>query len=485
MDRQEDVLTDSLDRQENILPDSLDRQENILPDSLDRQEDVLTDKKWVWVIAGAAAEREGMILIEQIKAVLGQLEIGAYRIVESVRESVECFFVRKDLDLKRRTDLTDYEVTVFRPFEKDGEKMLGSSQVNLHPGMGAEEMAGVLRSAYEAAAMVCNPWYELTTGGKEEPKPSESGFAGRSLEESTRLMVGALFAPDTSEEVFLNSAEIFASRTLRRIVNSRGVDVGYEAYHVSGEYVVQCISPQDVETYHQFSYRDPEPEALRKEVEEALAMTKARGEAVSAPGAGEYTVLLSGRQVRTLLSYYLSRSGTGMVYQEYSNYQVGAPVQGEQIRGDALTIYLKAKDPYSLEGIPMRDRVLMEEGTLKTLHGGSRFAYYLGIEPTGTYRTIQVPTGSRSLEELKEGRCLHIVSFSDFQMDDFSGHFGGEIRLAFLYEGGKVTPVTGGSVNGSILEAQGNMVFSKESYRNEEYEGPFAVRIEGVKVAGA
>ena len=430
------------------------------------------------------AERKGIILIDQIKAVLGRLEIGAYRIVESVRESMECFFVKKDLDLKRGTDLTDYEVTVFRPFEKGGEKMLGSSQVNLHPGMGVEEMARVLKSAYEAAAMVCNPWYELNQGQKEEFKPSESGFAGRSLEESVRVMVEALFAPDVLEDVFVNSAEIFATRTLYRIVNSRGVDVGYEAYHVSGEYVIQCISPQDVETCHQFSYREPEAEALRGEVEEALAITKARAEAVSAPEAGEYTVLLSGRNVRTLLSYYLGRSGTGMVYQEYSNYKVGALVQGEQIQGDPLTINLKAKDPYSFEGIPMKDRGLMEEGTLKTLHGGSRFAYYLGIEPTGNYSSIHVPVGSRPLEELKEGKCLHIVSFSDFQMDDFSGHFGGEIRLAFLFEGGKMRPVTGGSVNGSILESQGRMVFSRERYRNEEYEGPFAVRIEGVKVAG-
>ena len=35
------------------------------------------------------AERKGIILIDQIKAVLGRLEIGAYRIVESVRESME------------------------------------------------------------------------------------------------------------------------------------------------------------------------------------------------------------------------------------------------------------------------------------------------------------------------------------------------------------------------------------------------------------
>lgn len=47
-----------------------------------------------------------------------------------------------------------------------------------------------------------------------------------------------------------------------------------------------------------------------------------------------------------------------------------------------------------------------------------------------------------------------------------------------------MTPVTGGSVNGSILAVQGNMLFSRERYQNDEYDGPYAVRIEGVEVAG-
>lgn len=423
-------------------------------------------------------------MIEQIKAVLGQLGIETYRIEESVQESVECFFVRKKLDLKRRTDLTDTGVTVFRPFEKDGREMLGASKVNIHPGMEREEIRESLENAYEAAALVCNPYYELNQGGREEMVPAQGSFAGKSLEDNLKLMAEALYGPDTAQEVFINSAEIFSKRVIHRILNSRGVDVSYETYSVSGEYVVQCVVPQDVETYHQFFYRDGDTEGLRREVEEALAMTRARAEAVKAPKAGEYAVLLSGKHMHTLLSYYLSRSGTGMVYQKYSNYQVGMPVQGEDVQGDKLTIQLKAKEPYSFEGIPMKDRILMEDGVVKTLHGGIRFAYYLGIEPTGNYGCISVPAGESTMEELKARPYLHIVSFSDFQMDSFSGHFGGEIRLAFLYDGEKVLPVTGGSVNGSILDAQKQMVFSKECYRDDHYEGPYGVRIEGVKVAG-
>ena len=132
----------------------------------------------------------------------------------------------------------------------------------------------------------------------------------------------------------------------------------------------------------------------------------------------------------------------------------------------------------------MADRPLIEEGVLKTLHGGARFAHYLGIEPTGNYQAIEVPVGGTSMDALTAEPCLHVAAFSDFQMDVFSGHFGGEIRLAFLHENGTVTPVTGGSVNGSILDAQGRMTFSAERYRSANYDGPLAVRIEGVNVAG-
>lgn len=423
-------------------------------------------------------------MIEQIKAVLAQLEIDTYRIMESVQESAECFFIRKKLDLKRRTDLTDYSVVVFCPHEKDKKQMLGASSVILHPEMETTEIREALQKAYHAAALVDNEYYELNSGKKEDFVKSGSQFAGQSLEESTRQIVEALYGADNSAEVFINSAEVFTSRIVRRIVNSRGVDVSYETYLVSGEYVVQCVEPQDVETYHQFSYHDAELDALRRDVAEAFAMTQARAEADRPPRAGKYTVLLSGKNLQEIIQYYFGRSGAGMIYQKYSNYQIGDHVQGNAIQGDALTIYMKAKEPYSDEGIVMKDRLLMEGGTLKMFHGGCKHSYYLGIEPTGEYTSISVPVGSRTLEELKASPYLHIVSFSDFQMDLMSGHFGGEIRLAFLYDGEKVTPVTGGSVNGSILAVQGNLLFSKERYQNDAYEGPYAVRIEGVDVAG-
>lgn len=423
-------------------------------------------------------------LVSKILEALKDLGIEKYYINETKTETAECFYVRKKLDLKRRTDTTVYHATVFCPFEKEGKQMLGSSAVLIHPDMEAEEILKTLKGAYQAAAFVSNPSYELVSGRKEDFIPAKGSFAGHSLAENIKLFADALFAPDTKEDVFINSAEFFATRRMEHILNSQGVDVSYETNEVSGEYVVQCVTPQDVETYHHFSYRDADMDSLRKDVEEALEMTKARAEAASAPKAGEYRILLSGEHLRTVLSYYLSRSNSSMIYQQYSNYKVGESVQGENVTGDVLNINLIATDPYSSEGITMKDRPLIKDGVLQTIHGGKRFADYLGIEATGSYGKISVPIGDMPFDEMKKEPYLYIVTFSDFQMDDFSGHFGGEIRLAFLFDGETVRPVTGGSVNGSLLDVQDRLVFSRERYRNGSYEGPLAVSIEGVKVAG-
>ena len=121
------------------------------------------------------------------------------------------------------------------------------------------------------------------------------------------------------------------------------------------------LPPRDVETYHQFSYHEANLDALRRDVAEALAMTQSRAEAERAPRAGKYTILLSERNLQEILQYYCVRSSAGVVYQKFSNYQIGDHVQGDTVQGDALTVYLKAKEPYSDEGIVMKDRLLFRE----------------------------------------------------------------------------------------------------------------------------
>lgn len=423
-------------------------------------------------------------MIERIVKSLNELGINHYLINENNEESVELFFIKKTLDMKRRKNVTKYKVTVYRDFLVDETKMRGSSAAHLYSSMTEEEMKEALKDAYYAASFAKNPYYDIPSGMKEDRVLAKSVLASKTFEEVARDITEALYHEDTKEDTFINSAELFIYKNTYRIVNSKGIDVSYEKCRVEGEFIAQCTNPSDVETYQNFYYDDLDTSALTKKVRDTLDMTTARAKANMPPKAGEYKVILSGLYLREFMRYFSIKSSSYMVYSKYSTYSVGENIQGNEIKGDRLNMLLKAKDPYSEEGIKMVDRSLLEDGEIKVIHGASRFADYLGIEPTGTYKDIIVKEGTTSFDSMKEGQYLHVVNFSDFQMDEITGYFGGEIRLAFYSNGNTVIPVTGGSISGNMSDAISCLTFSKEIQKQEGYEGPYAVSIDKVTIGG-
>lgn len=426
-------------------------------------------------------------MIERIKTALARCGIGLWRINERQEETAELFFVKKALDTRRIKDVHKYEVTVFRdvPGQEGGQPTRGFTSVQLLSSMDDAQLDEALKGAYYAAQFAANPWFELTDPVQAPVAEKTGELAGAPLARSAGRMARALFAPDTHEDAFVNSAEIFVVRSFCRIVSSQGTDVSYTDADVNGEFVVQCKAPEDVEIHNQFEYRELDEAALSAKVAEALTFVRDRARAQKVLKSGRYDLVLSGNNLAEVLDYYVSRSSAGMVYSKYSTWQRGEDVQGES-EGEKLDMTLQASVPYSEEGIPMSGLPLLEGGKLNAWHGPNRFCRYLGVKPTGNYDRVACANGTTPFAELKKGPVLWAVTFSDFQMDAMSGHFGGEIRLAYLIEAdGTATPVTGGSVNGSILEAQKDMVFSKERYLTAEYDGPYAVRLRGVSVAGA
>lgn len=412
-------------------------------------------------------------------------EISTYTVTEIKKTSVEMFFIRQTLDMTRTEELEEYTVTVYNDAVEEGKRLRGSALCVIHQGMQAEEVRQALREAYYAAGFARNPYYDIVKGCHEEMKRSESSLSSAGLNGAAKLMAEALFEKDTDSNCFVNSAELFVERKEVTIINSRGVDCAYEDYAAKGEFVVQCLTPADVELYQDFFYDNLAPEALSSLVEQKLKTVADRARADKAPKAGKYDILLSEDSVRTVLSFYEERSDAALIFQKYSSYEAGCQVQGETVTGERLNITLHSSAPYSGDGILMKDCEIVKDGVLTKIHGGLRLSQYLGLEPTGEYNKLLVKNGTLSLEDMKKsGRVLHVVSFSDFDMDALSGHFAGEIRLAYLYEDGSVTLLTGGSVNGSLLEAQGSMIFSKERYETGFYSGPYAVLLQNIPVSG-
>ena len=176
---------------------------------------------------------------DKIIASLKRLNIEEYIISITSYKSAQMFFVKKSLDCKRAENTKTYNVNIYRSFEKDGQKMKGNSSVYVYNGMTDAEIDASLSRAYLAASFVCNPAYDLMECTENKFITMETDLFTYTLEECCEKTAEALFAEDNREDVFINSAEVFAYESNVEILSSTGIESGYTKRSVSGEFVAQ------------------------------------------------------------------------------------------------------------------------------------------------------------------------------------------------------------------------------------------------------
>jgi hypothetical protein len=303
-----------------------------------------------------------------------------------------------------------------------------------------------------------------------------------------------LFKNDTNSDAFINSAEIFVTTQNVHIINSNGINVTYSDIIYSGEYVVQTIQPNDVELYYDFKYSYLDKNiayALETKLNNSLSCIRDRAIAKSISNdnikMNYENIILEGNTVYELFYYYIRRLDSSMIYPEYSKFSINNSVilQSDAYDSsssdckndcsDSINISLNPKKPYSPEGIPLINAALIKDNIAKLITGNSQFSYYLGIPAIGTYTSYKMECGKTSMSKMESKPYLKIVNFSDFQMNELTGQFGGEFRLAYYFDGEKVTPVTNSSISGNINDLVKSMVLSSESQVSYNFEGPLAV----------
>lgn len=410
-----------------------------------------------------------MVMTDNIIKILENLQIETYNIYDELRESVELFFIKRKLDLTRSKEVREIRVRVYRDFTENGEKMRGSSDVYIYPGMDDSQMEELISGAYDSALYVKNPYFELPDGEKNDV-PGEN----RELDVIAAKTAKALFAGEEgSPDAFINSAEIFSNKKTVRIITSKGCDVSYTKYNTEGEFVVQSLfGGNDVEQYVSFDYDEPDATALTEKCIKALKMVKDRAVAKKTDiDFSEYPIIITDGYVGELLTFFLNRAGAAYIYPKYSSYK------REYDIGNNLNLYGVPKKPYSDEGVAMEKMPIIEGGVVKNIHGPVRYLEYLNEKQTGTFTATECTNADMSIEEMCKGPYIMVKSFSDFQIDAFDGHFGGEFRLAYLCDGNETRIITGGTVTGNLIDKSDKLVFSTEKYSDGAYNGPAAVKI--------
>lgn len=432
-------------------------------------------------------------MIEEIKKALSTIkELHGYKIVEITTESNELFFVKNNLDMNRGKKVHHFKVTVYKKFVAEGKEYFGSSTALIHPTMERTEIEAALQSSFFSAGFVKNQMYPLAKPVKDVPSNIENEFSKNPLSYWMPMLTNAIYAKDTYEKGSINSTEIFLDHSTYHIVNSEGVDVSFQGYAGEVEFITNWKEQgEETELYRDIKFSSPNLSLLADVVEKTLMLSKEKALATPTPALGSFTVLLTGEPVKELFGYYLTKASAQSVYEGTSTAKLKENIQGEDVKGDLLTIALDpmlaasvSSAPYDEDGTPLSKVSLYEKGILKQYWGGIRHAHYLNVPPTGIIKNMIIEGGEYCSHEFKKEPYLELVTFSDFQLDSLTGDFAGEIRLGFYFDGKSTRPVTSGSISGNIKEVQQEMYFSKELQMENDFVGPNTVKLLHVSVAG-
>lgn len=431
-------------------------------------------------------------MIEKIINMLKKKNIAAYKISERITESSELFFVKQNLDMDRAKNVHHYKITVYTDYEENGVKYRGDSTANLYPAMTDEEIENVIEKAAVASRYVKNPYYPLPNKKFECREKNNSDFSGNTLDYWSNEIAKIMYSCDNYDKGGINSCEIFVNKNYTHIINSEGIDVNAVDYDCMVEFVINWKeNGEETELYKCLDFSNLIPKELIRQINEMITISKERAIAVKTPAIDKASVILTKEAVKSLFEFYYSKCSAQAVYNQESTWKINDQVQGNQVKGDKISLSL---DPFmdnstdwacfDESGYPLEPVTLIEYGTLKRYMADIRYAHYLNIEPTGTIRNFRVSAGKTSIDNLKKDPYLEVAAFSDFTVDGVSGSFGGEIRLAWYYDGNRVIPVTGGSITGNINQLHNEMYLSKEIIQINNFEGPMAVKLLNVTVTG-
>ncbi len=432
-------------------------------------------------------------MLELIKNILTKhKEISGYKICETRVMSNELFFIKKNVDMDRVKNVHHFDITVYVDYTENVVDYRGSAETGIHPTMNEAEIEKAIQEAAMAAGFVKNPYYPLAKPAKEEDGRSLSNFAEESPAYWMNEITKAIYQNDIYEKGGINSCEIFLDKVTTRIVNSEGVDVQKEGYHCMVEFITAWKEEgEEIELYRRVDCSEFDAGLLAEEVKTMIGICREKASAGNTPVLGTSNVLLTREAVKDFFSYYTSMSSGASIYNHSSTWKLGDQIQGEEVKGDKLTLTLDPflknstdSERFDLDGFPLKPVTIIEQGELKRYSADTRYAHYLGITPTGRIGNLVVSSGSREIEELKKEPYLMTAAFSDFTVDSMTGDFCGEIRLAWYYDGKHTVPVTGGSVTGNINMLHHEMYLSRERQKDNNFEGPKVILLKNVTVAG-
>lgn len=399
-------------------------------------------------------------------------QVSNYKICETQKTSYETFFVHEKLETVRATSTTDKSVTVY--VGHDGK--VGDSVFAVYASTTEQELRKKIALAVEKAQLVNNQPYELPA--KERlSKEIYSNLSEYEPKELACQIAKACFAANSEPNGSLNALEIFINKIRFHIVNGNGLDKCQQRYTAMVEAIPTWTDGESVELYECYNFSTFNYDDVKAEIANKMQEVKDRYYAKKPQANPTCKVVLNAPEIASLLNDIVGELNFAAVYAHSNAFSVGDNLQNGDC--DKLTVTMRGQiegghknSVIDGDGVTLADTVVVKDGVVADYHGGNRFGQYLGKKVTGNLPCIQVDAGSVSEEDIAKEPYFECVSMSGLQVDVYNDYIGGEVRLAYYFDGSKKVALTGISISGKLSEALATLRLSNKIVTSNNYRGP-------------
>lgn len=410
-------------------------------------------------------------------------EINDWKVYSEVTESYELFFVHKKLETVRATDTENVTVTVYA--DHDGKR--GHASFKIFASTTENEAREKIAAAAEKASFISNEFYTLPGEEKFEGK-IPSNFEEYSKEELAEKISRAVFSSDMLSHGSLNALEVFINKHKISVKNSLGIDKTETKYSAMLEAIPTWNEGESVELYEASHFNSLDEEKIKKEIENKMREVRDRGRATKPSESLSCPVLIPALELSSLFYSLVFGLNYANVYAHHNPYSEGDAIQ-KAPKNDKINITLKGvidgvvlSALFDEDGTTLVDTEVIRDGVAVGYFGGNRFAQYLGKAPTGNLSCMEVKTGTLTEKELSSRPYFECVSMSGLQVDVYNDYIGGEVRLAYYFDGEKKIPLTGISISGKLSDALNSVKLSEKCEKTGRYSGPEYALFEGITI---
>lgn len=422
-------------------------------------------------------------MIKQIiKCLKENQKVTDWLISETETESSQAFYVLQKLETTRQVKTTEYTVTVYHRYAVDGTDYVGSSTFALSHKLKKKDLVAKIEDAVYAASFVKNKAFALVQGDKKK-SVKEKGYEADSfalLDQIANIFIGA-----SGPNVKFNALELFYTKTVNHIVNSRNVDLKKTFYKLFVEAIPSFDGEdQKVELYKNFHYATIDFDLIHNNAVEALKDVTARYQAKKIEDLRKADVILKDDDTAAFIHDLISEYSYASVYRHGNVKTVGDMLQKDP-KKDLLTISLvpsSKTDAFDRDGVLLKPVKVVENGKLISYYGDNQYAQYLDAVPTGIMTTAKVEKGKSSVTTMTKKPHIEIIALSNIQIESYNDYIGGEVRLAMYFDGKGYHPISGFSFSGSISSILSNLSLSKETVSINRYQGPKYMKLKDMDI---